>query len=127
MLESILIIEDTDFMHFGLKELIHRERLIRVAEAGNAREALDLGRALRPDTVLVDLSRDPGSGLALLRKMSALLPGARLVTVLSEGDHASALEAGRLGAEFTLHKPYDARDVRALLRRLDRAPAGLPV
>ena len=126
MLESILIVEDTDFVRFGLRELIHRESLIRVAEAGNAREALDLGRALRPDTVLVDTSRDPGSGLALLRKMTALLPGARLVAVLSEGDHESALEAGRLGVEFTLHKPYDPRTVRSLLRRLDRTPALTP-
>ncbi len=122
MLESLLIVDDAEFLRYSLRDLLHGEGIATVAEAGSRHEARSLGRALKPDAVLVDLSVSPAEGLDLLHEMTTLLPQARFVAVVLDGDRDTASAADRLGAEFTLDRPYDPGDVRDLLRQLRAAP-----
>lgn len=123
MPETLLIVDDAEFMRYVLKDLLLREGIATVAEAGTRDEAMCLGRALRPGLVLVDVSRDILRRLDLLHELAALLPRSRFVAVVCEGDHETLREAGRLGADATLIKPYDPEDVRTLLRHLQSVPA----
>ncbi|MBU0743604.1 response regulator [bacterium] len=122
---SILIVDDTGFMRYVLRDLLMQNGLSRVAEAGSRDEALALAASLRPEAVVIDTTHEGAGGPALVTEMAGVLPAARIVAVIRTGDPAAAAAASRAGAEFTVVKPYDPAEVASLLSSLRSEPAAL--
>ena len=104
---SVLIVDD-DFrvaaVHQGFVERIEGFRV--VGQAHTAAQALDLGRSLRPDLVLLDLYLPDGDGLGVAR---ALLeePAPPTVMVISAATDVDAVRRSmQLGAVHYLVKPF---------------------
>jgi DNA-binding NarL/FixJ family response regulator len=93
----VLILDDHPIVRQGIKLLINAEPdMTIVGEAQTEPEALRLVRELLPDAMIVDLSLVQGSGLNVVREVSAHLPQVRLL-VLSM--HDEVVYAERLLAE----------------------------
>jgi len=103
---NILILEDDA----GLRRALARELADLGHAVAQAASWSEVAAASLPslDAAVFDLRlAGPGgaSGLDALAALRAVNPGCRVVMMTGYGSHASALEAGRLGAAHYLAKP----------------------
>ncbi len=115
----VLIVDDQELVRAGLRALIENTADITVAgEAGNGRDALAQGRALRPDLFLMDLKMpvmDGAAATAAIRADPALRDTPVLVLTTFD-DEDDILDAVRAGATGYLLKDMDADTLRAAVR-----------
>jgi DNA-binding NarL/FixJ family response regulator len=79
-----------------------------VADARDAREALELACRYRPTVLLVDIALPPAGGVELIRNVMAILPLVRVVTVSAAAEHDQAVMAAfRAGAIGHIDKDID--------------------
>lgn len=90
---KVLIVDDHPTMREGLVRVIEREADLQVCgETGNAREAMEIVQASKPDLVLLDLSLGKDNGIELIKDLRIRHP---LVVVLVHSMHEDSLYAGR--------------------------------
>ena len=75
-----------------------------MATAGNARDAVDVSRMLRPDVVLMDVEMPGRNGIEATPGVLAACPEARVVMLTVSGDGTDVLEALLAGATGYLVK-----------------------
>ncbi len=93
---------------------------VRVTHVTGAQEALSLLAAARPDLMFVDLRLGTiGSGLALLRQITAKARGLPVIVLTGTGNERTAVEAMKAGAADYLVK--DAFSPEALEHAMRRA------
>jgi DNA-binding NarL/FixJ family response regulator len=91
---KILIVDDHPMMREGLAQLIGSQQDMTVCgEAGNAHEALEKVRLLKPSLVLADITLPGRDGLELIKDIQALEAG---VSVLVLSMHDESLYAERV-------------------------------
>jgi two-component system KDP operon response regulator KdpE len=95
----------------------------RVAEAGDARAAVRLWDAARPDLILLDLGLPDADGATIIRRVrrDAVTPILVLSARGAERDKVAALEAG---ADDYVTKPFGMEELRARVAALLRRTAG---
>ncbi|MCA9637106.1 MAG: response regulator [Myxococcales bacterium] len=119
MRPRVLIIDDNHELADNLAELLGDEGYeITIAESGE--RALAAAREQGIDTVLADLRMPGVKGVALAQSLTQLAPGANFLVMTAYASDALLGEALAAGVQAILVKPLD---LRALLRRLPRAPA----
>lgn len=99
--KSVVIIDDHPVFREGVKALVggHADYDI-VAEAGDARQALEVVLKTRPDIAIVDLSLPDRSGLELIREIRGRLNDTRILVLSmhSKADYiAGAFQSGATG------------------------------
>jgi CheY-like chemotaxis protein len=75
--------------------------MIVIGQAGTAREAIELSKALRPAVVLLDFGLPDGSGLDAMRSILADRPETKIVFVTVHAENKLLLEAIRRGPQAT--------------------------
>lgn len=129
----VLLADDQQLLRDGLRAILEGADDIEVVgEAANGREAMSLGRELRPAVVLMDLQMPTMTGHEAIRAMRAdpllaTTPVLVLTTFDAEDDVVEALAAG---ADGYLLKDIDADGLRRAVRnaaegRAEMAPGVL--
>jgi two-component system, response regulator RegA len=101
-----------------LRDRIHRAMRARGIDtiiAGSAEEALERARESAPTHAVVDLRMPDVSGIDLIPRLAAALPGVRIVVLTGYGSIATAVEAMRRGANDYLTKPADVDQILGAL------------
>jgi CheY-like chemotaxis protein len=110
---GILVIEDEELVRLPLVRLLGRWGH-RVAEATCAADAFDLFVPGRFDVLITDLGLPDMPGREIVRRARALDSALKTVMLTGWGDD----DAGDLhAADFTLRKPFDQSELRAVLAR----------
>ncbi|MFJ9562737.1 response regulator [Streptomyces fuscichromogenes] len=121
----ILVVDDHAVVRAGLRALLEGEPGFDViAETADGRDAVRLAQRLRPDVVLMDLRLSDATapdgvfgGIEATRRITAAVPGARVVVLTSysgRGDVVRAVEAGARGYVLKAGPPEELfRAVRA--------------
>jgi DNA-binding NarL/FixJ family response regulator len=97
----VLIVDDDDLMRAGLEAVLSSDKTVGVVgQASDGRTAIEQGRALRPDVVLMDVRMPDLDGIAATRELVAAAPQAKVVilTTFERDDYIfGALNAGASG------------------------------
>jgi DNA-binding NarL/FixJ family response regulator len=97
----VLLADDHPVVREGLRGMLAAEPDIEVAgEAGSGDEAVSLGRALRPDVILMDLRMPHGDGVSAITRIREDQPRARIIVLTTydtDADILRAVEAGATG------------------------------
>src|SRR5512133_2276503 len=97
----ILIVDDHGIVRKGVRALLEIEQGLEVVgEAGSGKEAIALAEKLRPGVILMDLSMPEMDGIEATRRISALVPTARILVLTSfaaDDKVFPAIKAGALG------------------------------
>jgi DNA-binding NtrC family response regulator len=114
---AVLVVDDERLIRWSLGQALLVAGL-RVCEAADGDQALDLVRQNPPDVVLLDL-RMPGTpGTQVLRRLHREYPLCRVVILSAHCTPEQTREALRHGASLVLDKPFAADQVVASLLRL---------
>jgi len=125
VLHSVLIVDDTEFMRFVLREIMSELPIGTIAEAGDVREAVELAAALGPDLAVIDFTDPELDAPGVAAALAETQPGLRMVAIVAHADEAGEAEALAAGAVACIEKPYDPDAVTAVLRPLtEGVPAG---
>lgn len=111
----ILIVDDEPEITSILHDLF--ASLYDCATAGSAEEAIEQLRVNTYDLVVSDITMPGMSGLELIPRVKSMSPNTVVVMVSGMQTVESAIDALRLGAFDYVMKPFDLRQVEAVVKR----------
>jgi CheY-like chemotaxis protein len=112
----ILIVDDDESIRLILAEALHLDGHV-VAEAESGEKALEMLHRKKYDVVLTDLMMPVTDGMELLTMIKKLTPETKVIMITAFATIESAVEAMRKGATDYIAKPFDAEQVRKVVKR----------
>ena len=128
---KLLIVDDEPIIRHSFQKAFASAE-VEVLTAGTVAEGRQRVEADAPDVIVVDLQLPDGSGLDLLRWVTATDPRRPVILITARGTADAAIEAMTRGAFDYLLKPLDLESFTRLVgrafeaARLMRVPAVLP-
>ena len=112
----VLLADDQELVRAGFRALLDATDGIEVVgEAGDGAAAVELAERLRPDVVLMDVRMPVEDGLSATRRVTAQLPGTRVVVLTTFSLDEYVFDALRAGASgFLLKDTAPAELIRAV-------------
>ena len=115
-MKPIWIVDDDQSIRFVLEKALAREDLA-VRSFSNPRDVLAALENDEPQVLVSDIRMTGGSGIELLTKVKAKLPGLPVIIMTAYSDLDSAVSAFQGGAFEYLPKPFDVPKAVELIRR----------
>jgi signal transduction histidine kinase len=116
LVPTVLVVEDEETVGLSLRAILEAEGY-QVEQAAAGPEALAKVGRTRFDVLLLDLRLGDEDGLAVLRRLKELLPGAAGIILTRHLSLENAVAAMRAGADDFLLKPTDASELKASIAR----------
>ena len=116
MLLSVLIVDDTEFMRFIMREIMSDMAIGMIAEAGDKDEAIALAEALQPDIAVVDFTDPNLEAPDIVRSLHKVGNELPVVAITHLDDTAQIREATAAGACAQIVKPFDPSAVKSVLQ-----------
>jgi DNA-binding NarL/FixJ family response regulator len=117
--KRILVVDDHAVVREGLVAQINREPdLLVCGEAGNARDALSLAEALRPDLVLADITLPGRNGLEFIRDLRAVQPALPVLVLSMHDPSLFAERVLRAGGRGYISKQQSGQRLLTAIRRV---------
>ena len=114
---TVLIVDDEADIRASLTGVLSDEGL-RVLQAEDGRQALDLVSREQPELVLLDIWMPDLDGIQVLRELKESGASAEVVVISGHGNIETAVKATKLGAFDFIEKPFS---LEGLLRTVNRA------
>lgn len=116
---TVLVVDDEPQIRTSLRGILSEEGL-RVLEAPNGRQALEIIRQESPEVVLLDIWMPDVDGMELLEALHGSTPPPQVIMISGHGNIETAVRATKLGAFDFIEKPFS---LDALLEVVNRALA----
>ncbi len=104
----VLVVDDAAFMRKMVSDALAKGGHEVIGHAANGVEAITQFRELRPDLVTLDITMPEKDGLATLKDVMELDPGAKVIMCSALGQESKVLESIKLGAKDFVVKPFQA-------------------
>lgn len=114
---KIMIVDDTAFMRMMLREIITNNGYEVVAEAENGKEAVQFFRQHKPELVTMDITMPEMDGIAALKEIKRMDPGARIIICSAMGQKDRVVDAITSGAADFIVKPFQREKVLETLAK----------
>lgn len=104
---TLMIVDDHPVFRQGLRDVLEMESdMLVVGEAGDAEEAIEMARAVRPHVILMDINLPKMNGLQVTREIQSEFPMIKFVIITGYDDAEQVFHALRAGASA-----YCAKDI----------------
>lgn len=104
--ETILIVDDTQFMRIMLRDIFEKHNFEVVGEAVDGKEAVAMYEELLPDLTTMDITMPNMDGIQALTAIREIDPAAQVVMVSAVGFKSKIMEAVKAGAKNFIVKPF---------------------
>jgi UDP-3-O-acyl N-acetylglucosamine deacetylase len=122
---TVLVVDDEAQIRTSLRGILAEEGL-RVLEAEDGRQALDMIHREHPELVILDIWMPEMDGLQLLQQLHGTTPSPEVVMISGHGNIETAVKATKLGAFDFIEKPFSLDGLlRVVKRALDHHAAVL--
>jgi len=115
---TILIVDDAEFMRVMLRDICTDMNLDVVGEAVDGVQAVTMYGELSPDLVLLDITMPKLDGTDALKQILTQDPTAQVVMITALGQKEQVLTAIKSGARDFIIKPFDQERVTETLSRI---------
>lgn len=112
---QILVIDDEMGPRESLRMLLKPD--YRVDTADSVEGGIELLKEKNPDTIVMDIRMPGTNGIDGLRKIREIDPYLSVIMLTGFGALETAKEALRLGANDYISKPFDAQEMRDVIRK----------
>lgn len=122
--QRILLVDDHEVVRLGLKALLERHPHFEVvAEAGTARDAVDIVENIRPDVVVMDIRLPGGSGIEACQEIADRFPESKVIMLTSYAEDEMLFSAIRAGAAGYVLKQIGGEDLVRAIEAIGRGEA----
>ena len=119
MESDLLVVDDSAAIRKILQRVLRQTGMAigTIYEAGDGQEAITLMETNRVDLILSDINMPRMDGLQLLASLKASAEWRHIpvVMITTEGGATKVGEAGRLGADGYVRKPFSAEQIKEKL------------
>ena len=122
MSNTVLIVDDADFMRMMLRDIVEDMGMEVGAEAQDGAQAIKQYQQKKTDLVLLDITMPVMDGLDALREIIKQDPEANVVMITALGQKDQVLACIKAGARDFIIKPFDQERVTETLDHLMAAP-----
>jgi len=120
---TVLVVDDEPQIRTSLRGILAEEGL-RVLEAEDGRQALDIIHAQNPELVILDIWMPEVDGLQVLQQLHGAEPSPAVIMISGHGNIEAAVKATKLGAFDFIEKPFSLEGLlRVVTRALDHRAA----
>ncbi|MEQ9263602.1 MAG: ATP-binding protein [Balneolaceae bacterium] len=122
---TILVVDDNTDMRVYVRSILSKN--YQVIEAKNGVEAMKIIEQTPPDLILADLMMPEMDGTVLNKKLKECAIGSSIpfVFLTAKTDKESRISELNEGADFYITKPFDTKELKAVIRNLLSARARL--
>jgi two-component system chemotaxis response regulator CheY len=113
----VLVVDDAAFMRKMVSDALTGGGHEIVGEAANGVEAVQRFQELRPDIMTLDITMPEKDGLAALKEIIAVDPGAKVVMCSALGQESKVLESIKYGAKDFVVKPFQVDRVLSAVEK----------
>jgi two-component system, NarL family, response regulator DevR len=122
--KHILLVDDHEVVRIGLKSLLeHNDQFQVVAEAGTAKEAVEMVEKYHPDVVLMDIRLPGPSGIDACEEITERWPDVKVVILTSYAEDEMLFSAIRVGASGYVLKQIGAEGLISAIEAACRGEA----
>jgi DNA-binding NarL/FixJ family response regulator len=115
----ILIVDDHVLFRVGIAQILSKESDLEVvAEAEDARSALEAALESSPNIVLMDLSLPQPGGIETTQRIKRELPSTSVIVLAVQEDEDALFDAIKAGAAAFVLKDISPNDLVAIIRRV---------
>jgi len=119
MANRILIVDDAAFMRMMIRDILTKNGFEVVGEGADGAQAVEKYKELKPDLVTMDITMPEMDGIAALKEIRKLDPGAKVIMCSAMGQQAMVIDAIQAGAKDFIVKPFQAdRVIEAIKKTL---------
>ena len=122
MSNTVLIVDDADFMRMMLRDIVEDMGMEVGAEAQDGAQAIEQYQQKKTDLVLLDITMPVMDGLDALKEIIKHDPEANVVMITALGQKDQVLACIKAGARDFIIKPFDQERVTETLDHLMAAP-----
>jgi DNA-binding response OmpR family regulator len=120
--KKILIVDDEAFIRLLIEQTLEdlEEGGVRLLEADNGSDALEIIQNERPQLVFLDVMIPKMNGFELCRKVKRelKLDGIFIVLLTAKGEEYDQLTGKEAGADIYMTKPFDPDELLALAEKV---------
>lgn len=116
----VIVVEDHAVVRRGICALLDAAGFDCVADVGTGEEAVRAASETKADAVLLDLGLPDMDGLEVLRQITELVPGSRVVILTMHAEEEYVMEALAAGADGYVLKTEEPDVVMEAVRRAIR-------
>ena len=122
--QRILVVDDHEVVRLGLRSLLDRHPDFEVvAEASNAREAVERTAQYQPDVVVMDIRLQGASGIEACQQITAQFPDVKVIMLTSYAEDELLFSAIRAGAAGYVLKQIGGDDLVRAIEAVGRGEA----
>lgn len=116
---KVLIVDDIPETRDHLTKLLGFESDVEVVgAAAGGTEAIEMGMALRPDVILMDINMPGMDGIAATEKIAQEVPNAAVIMMSVQGEADYLRRSMLAGAREFLVKPFSSDELTASIRQV---------
>jgi two-component system chemotaxis response regulator CheY len=102
----VLVVDDAVFMRKMVSDALSKGGHEVVGEAANGQEAVTRFQELKPEVTTLDITMPEMDGIAALKAILEVDPGARVIMCSALGQESKVLESIKAGARDFVVKPF---------------------
>ena len=122
--QRIILVDDHEVVRLGLKALLdHHNQFEVVGEAGNAEDAIEMVKQIKPNIVLMDIRLPGTSGIEACEIIAKEYPESKVIMLTSYADDEMLFSAIRAGASGYVLKQIGGVDLIRSLEAVGRGEA----
>jgi DNA-binding NarL/FixJ family response regulator len=123
----ILLADDHPLFREGVAHSLGTEPDLEIiAQADSGEAAVELALRLQPDVVILDVTMTGMGGIAAAEKITAGLPGIRIIMLTVSENRENLMAALKAGAHGYVLKGVSASELRSITRRVAGGEAYVP-
>jgi two-component system chemotaxis response regulator CheY len=116
-MKKVVVVDDSKFAREMIKCMLQGVHEV-IGEASDGDDAINVINALHPDIVTLDIVMPKRSGIDVLQKFKGETVPIKFIMCSSLGADYVIQEALNLGAHYFLRKPFDRRQLLAVMHKL---------
>jgi len=118
-METVLLIDDSQFMRARLKEILEGMGKKILAEAANGKEGIELYKSTKPDLVFLDINMPELSGRDALIQIINYDPNAQVIMCSTFGEEKLIAQCIQEGAIYYILKPFVREKVINVIKEIE--------